>query len=149
MGRGSNIFYAPEAHIMYLTVSSWFLISFVMGESGLSRAIKFLYAPDPPPPTVWTLKPPTWALVHKTTYAPMIYTVLCIMFWMRAYPFLGKWEGVGPWKSRVFWAPNGTLLSARCYFTGPKKLSISRAQPPPTCPRNGFAHIQNIMHGAV
>jgi hypothetical protein len=26
------IFYAPEAHIMYLTVSSSFLISFVMGE---------------------------------------------------------------------------------------------------------------------
>jgi hypothetical protein len=23
---------------------------------------------------------------------------------MRAYPLLGKWEGVGPWKSRVFWA---------------------------------------------
>jgi hypothetical protein len=34
----------------------------------------------------------------------------------------------------VFWAPNGTRLSARCHFRGPKKLSISRAQPPPTCP---------------
>ncbi len=28
------------------------------------------------------------ALVHKTTYAPMIYTALCIMFWMRAYLLL-------------------------------------------------------------
>jgi hypothetical protein len=27
--------------------------------------------------------------------------------------------------------------SARCHFTGPKKLSISRAQPLPTCPSNG------------
>ncbi len=35
--------------------------------------------------------------------------------------------------AQVFWAPNGTRLSARCYFTGPKKLSIYRAQPPPTC----------------
>jgi hypothetical protein len=73
---------------MYLTVASSFLISFVMGTSGPSRAIKF-----PPPPPVWALKPPSWALVHKTTYAPMIYTALCIMFWMRAYPLLG----------RVFW----------------------------------------------
>jgi hypothetical protein len=31
------------------------------------------------PPTVWALKPPSWALVHKTTNAPMIYTALCIM----------------------------------------------------------------------
>jgi len=29
-----------------------------------------------PPPSVWTLKPPSWAIVHKTTYAPMIYTAL-------------------------------------------------------------------------
>jgi hypothetical protein len=28
-----------------------------------------------------------------------------------------------------FWAPNGTRLSARCHFTGPKKLSNST--PPP------------------
>jgi hypothetical protein len=69
---------------MYLTVSSSFLISFVRGGSGPSRAIKFLYAPAPPPPTVWALKPPLWALLHKTTYAPMINTALCIMFWMRA-----------------------------------------------------------------
>jgi len=34
---------------------------------------------------------------------------------------------------RHFWAPNGTRLSARCHFTGPKQVSISRAQPPPTC----------------
>jgi hypothetical protein len=43
-----SLFYAPEAHIMYLTASSWFLISFVMGGSGLSKAIKFLYAPEQP-----------------------------------------------------------------------------------------------------
>jgi hypothetical protein len=45
---------------------------------------------------------------------------------------------------RVVWAPNGTRLSARCRFKGPKKLSISRAQPPPTCPRNVSACIKNI-----
>jgi hypothetical protein len=57
-----------------------------MGGSGPRRANKFLYAPAAPPPSVWALKPPLWALVHKTTYAPMIYTALCIMFWIRAYP---------------------------------------------------------------
>ena len=28
--------------------------------------------------------------------------------------------GVSPWKSRLFWAPNDTCLTARCHFTGPK-----------------------------
>jgi hypothetical protein len=36
-------------------------------------------------------------------YAPKIYAAPRIMFWMRAYE--GKWEGVGPWKSR-FPGPN-------------------------------------------
>jgi len=57
--------------------------------------------------------------------------------------------GVGPWNSRDFWAPNGTRLWARCHFTGPKKLLNLMAQPLPTCPRYGYARIQNIMHGAV
>jgi hypothetical protein len=34
-------------------------------------------------------------------------------------------------------------------FKGPKKLSNSRAQPPPACPCNGYTRIQNIMHGAI
>jgi hypothetical protein len=78
---------------MYLTVVSWFLISFVLGGRGPSRVNKFLYAPAHPPPSVWALKPPLWALVHKTTYALMIYTALCIMFWTRAYPLLGQVGG--------------------------------------------------------
>jgi hypothetical protein len=120
-----------------------------MGVSGPSRANKFLYAPAPPPPSVWALKPPLWALVHKTTFASMIFTALCICFGCLHIHYFGKWERVGPWDSRVYWVPNGTCLLAQCHFTGPKKLLNSRAQPPPTCPRNGYAHIQNIMHGAV
>jgi hypothetical protein len=64
-----------------------------MGWSGQSRANKFFYAPAPPTPSEWALKPPSWALVHKTTYAPMIYTALFIMFWMHAYPLLGEVGG--------------------------------------------------------
>jgi hypothetical protein len=83
--------------------------------SGPSRVIKFLYSHAPPPPTVWALDLPTIHPVkvtrgHKTTYAPMIYTSLCIMFWMRAYPLRGEAT---------------------------------------TSPRNDYARIQNIMHGAV
>jgi hypothetical protein len=83
----------------------------------------------PPQYGPWNL--PWGLLVQKTTCAPMIYTALCIMFGCIHIHYLGKWEGVGPWNSRVFWAPNDTLLSARYHFTGSKKLSNSRAQPPP------------------
>jgi hypothetical protein len=31
--------------------------------------------------------------VHKTTYAPVIYTPLCIMFWRRGYTLLGEVGG--------------------------------------------------------
>ncbi len=75
-----------------------------MGGSRPRRANKFLYAPAPPPPSVLALKPPSWALVHKTTYSPMIYTSLCIMFWMRAYPI--TWaggRGLGPGILEFFW----------------------------------------------
>jgi hypothetical protein len=41
-------FSAPEAHIMYLSVSSSFLISSVIGGNSLSRVIKFLNAPEWP-----------------------------------------------------------------------------------------------------
>ncbi len=40
-------------------------------------------------------------------------------------------------------------LTARCNFTGHKKVSISRVQPPPTCPRNGFARIKSTSYGAI
>ncbi len=72
----------------YYVSYSCLLISnmFCNGGRGPSRANKFLYAPAPPPPSVWALKPPSWALVHKTICTPLIYTALCTMFWMRAYP---------------------------------------------------------------
>jgi hypothetical protein len=47
-------------------------------------------------------------------YAPMIYMALYVMFLMRADPLQGP--------------KNGTRLTARCHFTGPKIVSISRAQ---------------------
>jgi hypothetical protein len=49
----------------------------------------------------------------------------------------------------IFWAPNGTCLSARCHFTVPKKLSISRAQPPPTCPCWGLPASKAFAQGCI
>jgi hypothetical protein len=39
-------------------------------------------------------------------YAPMIYTAPDVMqnFDAGSIHYEGKWEGVGPWKSRLFWA---------------------------------------------
>jgi hypothetical protein len=112
------------------------LNSFVMGGSGLSRANKFLYAPAPPPPSVWALKPPSWALVHKTTYAPMIYTALCIMFWMCAYPLLGQVGGGWSLEFSSFLGPK--------WHSPINSMPFHRAQPPPTCLRNGYA----VMHAS-
>jgi hypothetical protein len=55
-----------------------------------------------------------------------------IMFLMRAAlqtHYEGKWEVVGPWNSRVFWALwNGIEPIGDCHFTGPKKLKIVHIQ---------------------
>jgi hypothetical protein len=40
-----------------------------------------------------------------TIYAPMIYTALCIMFWMRAYPLLGQVGGGWALEFESFWGP--------------------------------------------
>jgi hypothetical protein len=67
--------------------------------------------------------------------------------WARPNPFLLQ-ASVAKFLD-TDWAPNGTRLTARCHFTGPKKVSISRAQPSPTCPRIGYARIKNITYGAA
>jgi hypothetical protein len=80
-------------------------LSSFMHLSGTSRVIKFLYAPAPPTPTVWALKPPSLALVHKTTYASMVFTALCIMFWMHAYPLRRQVGGVWALNIESFLGP--------------------------------------------
>jgi hypothetical protein len=41
----------------------------------------------------------------------------------------GKWEGVGPWNSRVFWALGNSIEPIGECHLQPKKLENSRAQP--------------------
>ncbi len=57
---------------------------------------------------------------------------------------------LGPWNPRLFWALwNGIKPLGECHF-GLKKVEISRAQPPPTCPSNGFVHIKkNYWQGHI
>ncbi len=41
------------------------------------------------------------------------------------------------------------VFSSLVAISEPKKVEISRVQPPPPCPCNGSARIQNITYGAV
>ena len=92
--------------------------------------IKFLYAPASPHPTVWALKPPSWALVHKTTYAPMIYTALYIMFWMRAYPLLGQvGGGLGPGNLKFFGLKMALTYRLHAISQGPKTRDFQGPTP--------------------
>jgi hypothetical protein len=100
-----------------------------MGGSGPSRAIKFLYAPAPPTPHSMGSETFLKALVHKTTYAPMIYTALCIMFWMRCISITwASGRGLGPGNLELL-GPQMALIYLLCHITGSKILSIYRANP--------------------
>jgi hypothetical protein len=87
------------------------------------------------------------AHVHKITDEPLINTALYVMLLMRANPLLGQVGGGWILEILTFWITFGTRITAQCYFTWPKKVSFSRAQPSPTCPRNGFDLIKAIHTG--
>ncbi len=94
---------------------------------------------------VYTLCRCPWFIYTYNLYSPVRNA-----FDTGSIHYRGKWEGVGPYKSRLFWVPNGTRLRARCHFTGRKQESISRAQPPPICPRNGCCpHQKNYAQGRI
>jgi hypothetical protein len=86
--------------------------------------------------------------VWITIYAPMIYKAPCIMFWMRAYPMRGQVGGGWTLEFENFLVPFKWLEPIGECHLGPKELE-PWAQPPPTCPSNRYARIQNIMHRAV
>jgi hypothetical protein len=64
--------------------------------------------------------------------------------------YLGKWEGVGPWKSRNIFGPQMALAyGLDAISQGPKKVSISRAKPPPLALVMDAAHIKSITYGVL
>jgi hypothetical protein len=72
---------------------------------------------------------PGWALVHKATYAPMIYTSLCVMFLMRADTLRGQVGGGWALEISSFLGPKWHSPVSSMPFHRAQKLSISRAQP--------------------
>jgi hypothetical protein len=142
--------------------------------AGAGRFSSFMHL-VPPPPTVWALKPPLWALhllglclanicvcthryagmhtkaspgwalVHKTTYASLIYTAPCVMLLMRAASI--TWASKREWALEIlnFWAPN---------FTGPTSQGLKNSQfpgpnPLPPAQIMDAARIKSITHGAL
>jgi hypothetical protein len=66
---------------------------------------------------------------EKTTYAPMIYTALCVNLLMQADPLLGQVVGVGPWKSRVFGPQMALAYRPDAISQGPKTLDFQGPTP--------------------
>ena len=55
-----------------------------------------------------------------------------------AYPLLEQVGGGWALEFESFWAMWNGIEPIGEFYLGPKKLKISRAQPCPTCPRNGY-----------
>jgi hypothetical protein len=76
----------------------------------------------------------------------MIYTAPCNAFDAAGVRGLGpgNLDFFGPQMAFACW------LDATSHFTGSKKVSISRAQPPPICPRNGCCpHQKHYTRGRI
>jgi hypothetical protein len=71
----------------------------------------------------------------------MIYTAPCVMLLMRADKLHGHVGWVWALENGECFGPcDGIEPIGKCHL-GPEKLAISRAQPPPTCPRNVSARM--------
>jgi hypothetical protein len=83
-----------------------------------------------PPP----LKPTSCALVHKTNYAPMIYTALC-MFWMHAIPCISNTRssgrGLGPVNLEFFGPQIALAYQIDAISQGPKNSPFPGPSPLP------------------
>jgi hypothetical protein len=96
--------------VQFLLISNKFLVGGRVGSS----AVMLL---------TFTSAVHSWALVHKTTCGPMIYTAPCVMLLMRAAFFtVTSGRVFGPGKLRLFWALlNGIEPIGECLL-GPKKV---------------------------
>ncbi len=83
----------------------------------------------------------------KTTYRPLIDTALYEMLLMQADPLLGQVGGGCALEISFFLGPKCHSPNSSMSFHMAQKISIFRAQPSPTCPRNRSAHIKSITYG--
>ncbi len=75
-----------------------------------------------------------WSSFSTTIYGPMIHPTPLNAFDAGKSFTRGKWEGVGPWKSRLFWAL-WKASSCQASAIWGSKVEISRAQPPSHLPK--------------
>jgi hypothetical protein len=68
---------------------------------------------------------------------------------MSANPLRGQVGGGWALEIETFGSPVKWHQDVRRVPFGPKKVEISWAQPPPTCPSNGYARIKSITYRAV
>ncbi len=87
--------------------------------------------------------------IWKKYYSYLRTYDLYVMLLMLATPLRG--QGGGGWALEVttFLSPVKWHRAVRRVSFGAQKVAISRAQPPPTCPSNGFARIKSIKYRAV
>jgi hypothetical protein len=91
------------------------------GGRGRSRQLSSFMHLLHPPPTVWALKPLLLALVHKTTYAPIIYWSLCVMLLKQAASI--TWpsgRGMGPGNLEFFGPQMALAYQLDAISQGPK-----------------------------
>jgi hypothetical protein len=85
------------------------------------------------PPSVWALKPPSWALVHKTTYAPMNYTIYSPVHIVLDACISNTWasgRGLGPGILEC-WAQMALAYRLVAISQGPKNSQIPGPYPLP------------------
>ncbi len=83
-------------------------------------------------PSVWALKPPSWSLVHITTYAPMVYTALCIMCLDACISITwGSMRGLGPGILEFFRPQMALAYQLDAISQGPKNSQIPGPNPLP------------------
>jgi hypothetical protein len=115
----------PKRSFMYLTVSSWFLLSFVMeGGGGVVNAVM---------------------LLNRTSVVMLLNT---LEGWYGPWN-LPKIPPLCPVKKCQVFGPQMALAYQLDVISHGPKILISRAQQTPSCPRNRSARIKNITHWAV
>jgi hypothetical protein len=112
---------------------------------------------------VWALKPryypfkvTLWALVHKTTHAPMTYRALCVMLLIRAASITwASGRGLGPGNLDFEMAlPNGPVkmhspISSMLFHRDKKSLDF-QGPTPSLCTRNGCSpHQKHYTRGPI
>ncbi len=87
---------------------------------------------------------------NVSCYVPMIYMTPYVILLMRADTLRGQVGGGWALEIETFWALwNGIKQLGKCHFFGAQKVEIYRAQPPSTCPSNGFARMKTILCRAI